>query len=315
MSRQVQLFVTKFAKFLVCLFLLDAGLGEIHRYFFFRQASGKFYRINYTMDVTTDDLLVFGSSHAAAHYVPAVFEKELGVTCYNAGVAGQQILIHETLQEVVLHRTTPKLMILDIDTYGFYDDLDQYDRLSDLHPFYYKHPAIIGKVLALEPGMTRVFLKSKLYQYNSTIVHVLRYWLAPQNDDKGYRATFVQLTKPAREGEMPPVSPRARRIDANMVAAFEQFVLNSINSRVRLVLAISPNLEYESRGDDAVMEKIYAIAHKYGISLFNHTNDRAFIGRYELFADAGHLNDAGARIFSKMIADEIKRKFPNLAGR
>lgn len=317
MKKQVSLVINKSIKVIVCLFLIDLVVGGIHRYAFYQQKSGKFYRINYTMDKTVDELLVFGSSHAAAHYVPDVFEKELGLSCYNAGVAGQQILVHEALQEIVLQRTTPKIMILDIDIEGFYEDKSQYDRLADLHPFYYKHADVIGKIIALKSNLTKYFLKSKLYQYNSTIVHVLRYWLAPQKDQKGYRATFVQLPRPAqivkaKEEYQKPPKRRAGHYDMNMLAALEKFISNAKTANIPLIFIISPNLEYtNSRVDDAV-KKINSIADRYDIKLFSFTNSPAFIGRYELFADAGHLNDTGARIFSKMVADKINNEFAGL---
>jgi len=318
MNKQVMLVVSKAIKVVFCLFLIDFVFGEIQRYVFFQQKSGRFFRINYTMDISTDELLIFGSSHAAAHYVPDVFEEELGLSCYNAGVAGQQILVHGTLQEIVLQRTTPKIMILDIDTWGFYQDPYHYDRLSDLRPFYYKHADIIGKVLALKSGLTKYFLKSKLYQYNSTIVHVVRYWLAPQRDRKGYQATFVQLPRPAqtvqdqgREVRQPPVR-RARPFDKNLLAALEQFVLNAKRKNTRLVLTISPTLEYDSGAADDAVAKIRFIANNYGIKLYNYINDPDFLGHYELFADSGHLNDPGAKLFSKIVAAKIKEEFPEL---
>ncbi len=317
MNKQVLLVVTKSIKVIVCLFLVDTVFGEIQRHVFFQQRSGKFYRITYTMDKSTEDVLIFGSSHAAAHYVPDVFEKELGLPCYNAGVAGQQILFNSTLQGIVLERAAPKLMILDIDTYGFYPDRYQYDRLSDLHPFYYKHPDIIGRVLELKSGLTKYFLKSKLYQYNSTIVHVLRYWLRPQEDRKGYRATFVQLPRPAQTMKdggraQPPPVQRTKPFDKNLIAALEQFVINAKRRNILLVFTFSPTLEYDGTSADGAVDKIRSIADSYGIKLFDYINDPHFLGRYELFADSGHLNDPGARLFSKMVADKIRAEFPDL---
>jgi hypothetical protein len=315
MNKQVLRVVTKSIKVLICLFLLDTIFGEIQRHIFFQQKSGKFFRINYTMDKTTEDLLIFGSSHAAAHYVPDVFEQELGLSCYNAGVAGQQILFHGALQRIALERITPKLMILDIDIYGFYSDRYQYDRLSDLFPFYYKHSDIIGRVLDLKSRLTKYALKSKLYQYNSTIVHVLRYWLSPQEDRKGYRVTFVQLPRPAQtikeggEAQPPPVQ-RTRPFDKNLIAALEQFVINAKRRNILLVFTFSPTLEYDGTSTDGAVNKIRSIADSYDIKLFDYINDPHFLGRYELFADSGHLNDPGARLFSKMVADKIRAEFP-----
>jgi hypothetical protein len=321
MDKQVSLFVTKSIKFMVCLVLLDAGLGEMHRYVFSKQGSGRYYRLNYTMDVSTEELVVFGSSHAAQHYVPEVLRGELGLTAYNAGDIGQGILIHEALQKIMLQRTTPKVMILDIDRFGFYQDSYDYGKLSELNPFYHKHPEIIGGALALRSKLTKYFLKSKLYQYNSTIAHILRYWLAPQRDDNGYIAIFRELPKPATSVQRLPETAkttltRTRPLDENAVAALEKFILNAKRRNVRLVLVFSPTFEYTTLEADDAVKKVLSIANENGIRLMSFVNDPGFLGHYELFADNsfdGHLNDTGARLFSKRIAEKIKEEFPGLS--
>ena len=59
------------------------------------------------MESADQRVVVFGSSHAASHYVPEVLEEQLGMSCYNAGVLGQQILFHRTLQSILLREPHP----------------------------------------------------------------------------------------------------------------------------------------------------------------------------------------------------------------
>lgn len=305
---------------MACLFLLDAGLGEVHRYMFSKQSSGRYYRLAYTMDVSTEELVVFGSSHAAQHFVPEVLRREVGLSAYNAGDIGQGILVHEALQEIMLQRTAPKILILDIDRFGLYQDSYDYGKLSELHPFYHRHPEIIGKVLALRSKLATYPLASKLYQYNSTIAHILRYWLAPQKDDYGYIALFRELPKPAESvgprNETVRTAPLAPKpLDVNAVAALEKFILNAKQRNIRLVLVFSPSFEYASIETDDAVKKIRSIADENDVKLISYVNDPEFLGHYELFADNsfdGHLNDTGARLFSKRIAQIIKQEFPDL---
>jgi hypothetical protein len=314
---QFFLFISKAAKFSLCLLILDLGAGEAHRYLFFRQETGKFFRINYTMDLVTEDLVVFGSSHAAAHYVPDVLEQELGLSSYNAGVAGQQILVHQALQEIMLERLSPRMIILDIDTFALFHNQFQYDRLSDLYPFYYKHPKILGRILDLKSKFIRLFLNSKLFQYNSTIVHVIRYWLAPQKDNKGYRPNFAKLATPPESAKLcmestAPATRRNRPLDKNLVGALEEFIMNSLKKDIRLVLVISPNLEHVDLSDNESVIRTKSLTEEYGVKMLNFANAPEFLGNYEFFANSGHLNDRGARVFSKMVADSIKQKIGGL---
>ena len=71
---------------------------------------------------------------------PRCWRQELGLSCYNAGVLGQQILFHKTLESIVLERTTPDVIILDVDPSTLYESSETYDRLAELKPFYFRYP-------------------------------------------------------------------------------------------------------------------------------------------------------------------------------
>src|ERR1035437_7478313 len=131
MNENLRLCLRKFMIGLVCVCLLDAVIGGFSRFVFFRQRSGKFYRIHTAMASASQRLFVFGSSHAASHYVPEILEKELGISSYNAGVLGQQILFHKTLESIILERVTPEVIILDVDPSTVYNAIETYDRLAD----------------------------------------------------------------------------------------------------------------------------------------------------------------------------------------
>ena len=109
-----------------CVCLLDLALGETSRHLFFAQRSGKFYRLNTAMEAANERIVVFGSSHAASHYVPEVLQQQLGMSCYNAGMLGQQILFHKTLESILLQRTVPGVIILDVDPSTLYESGEAY---------------------------------------------------------------------------------------------------------------------------------------------------------------------------------------------
>lgn len=320
MSTPLKRIAVRTLEVVLCLFLADLVIGGFLGHVFFRQTSGKFYRVTYTMDKAKEDLIIYGSSHAAAHYVPDVFEKELGSTCYNGGVAGQQILFHTALQTIALARRRPKMMVLDVDIYGYYLDKYQYDRLADLHPYYARHPEAIGKVLDLKSRLTKYLLRSKLYRFNSTIVHVVRYWLAPQKDRQGYQATFVEVPRPAHTAtgmpaDRPAAERRPRTFDPNMFAALEQFIRNAQTSQIDLLLTFSPALHRSAASHREAIEKLSALAGRLHVRLVSFIDDPDFLEQYELFADPEHLNDRGARLLSKKLTVKIREEFPGRFGK
>ena len=67
-------FLLKLVVLFVIIFIFDYSVGNILRYFYFKQESGMPYRTTYSIEKTTADILIFGSSRANHHYHPDVFE-------------------------------------------------------------------------------------------------------------------------------------------------------------------------------------------------------------------------------------------------
>jgi hypothetical protein len=311
MSEDVRRCSRKLVMGVACLCLLDLAMGNVSRALFFSQRSGKFYRLNKAMASANERLVVFGSSHAASHYVPAVLEQELGKSCFNAGVLGQQILFHKTLESILLQRVTPDLIILDVDPSTLYESGDAYDRLAELRPFWFRYPGIIGPVLDHRSCLERFFLQSKLYQYNSTIVHVIRYAVAPQPDSNGYRPDYGVMVAPTVEEERDEAAAvqrfrSNRKLDPVMVDAMERFATDAIRKNVRVFYFVSPGAIPYDLESNASYRRIESIASQAHVPFFNFRNHPDFLRQYVLFADSGHLNDAGARRYSRLVAETIK---------
>ena len=107
-------FVLKLAVFIMLLIVLDVGIGSLLRVFYFRQKSGLNFRLTQSLTHCTTDVLVLGSSRAAAHYVPSVMEEVLGMSCYNTGRHGQSLLYSYAVQQAVLNRYRPDVFILEL---------------------------------------------------------------------------------------------------------------------------------------------------------------------------------------------------------
>jgi hypothetical protein len=70
---------------LICLFFVfDRTLGLGLKFLYSQSNATDEYKISYSNATTRDSILFFGSSRALHHYVPSIFEKELGLPCYNA---------------------------------------------------------------------------------------------------------------------------------------------------------------------------------------------------------------------------------------
>jgi hypothetical protein len=305
MNKRYMVFMKKGFMFLLIFLLVEVTLGSAAQYLFFSQSSGKHARITKLIKEAEADLFVFGSSHAARHYVPSVFEEELGLTTHNAGVLGQQLLFHTSLLEMVLERTRPKVIILNIDSYWLFNSPVAYDRITDLSPYYWDYPEILAPKLRLYSEMEPLKLHFKSYQYNSTMVHALKYRLVPQPDDHGY----IPLT-----GEMEPVdmsevemviNPKGgQRIDENFVAALDRFIALTRKHQIKLIFVRSPNV-LGNWGESASYKLIKEKADQADVPLFDYDKDQRFVANFDLFNDQAHLNDKGAKYFSRLISQDL----------
>lgn len=311
MNKQLKILLLKALKFVVVLVILDLGLGMAVRMLFFTQSSGKFYRMNRTFHKAKADVFIFGSSRSNHHYHPEVLNKELGLTSYNVGAQGQQILFQTTVQKIILERIHPKLLVLDVAPDWMYKSSEANDNLSELRPFYFGYPDIIGPVLSLQSHLQKLWLHSIAYQYNSTIVHIIYYRLKPQLDVDGYVPLLHFMTPQDFEEQRKADSIRfsgiqPKSIDTVYENALKRFLQNALSLKIKVVMVYSPDYWGTKTEGNASAEKIYEIGRAFGIPVIDYTEDPFFRSHPGFFNDIHHLNDDGAREFSRQISLKLK---------
>lgn len=297
----------KILKF-VCVFLIaDFVLGSLASQIFFSQTTGKYARATHAIEETNAKILVFGSSHAHRHYVPKVLENELNKKCFNAGAEGQQLLYHTALQEMILNRTKPDLIILNIDENFLYTSKIAYDRLSDLHPYYEDHRDVLRPILGLKSKLVDFKLFFKSYQMNSTIIHALRYHVSPQKDYDGYRPLFNKIkSEEIALNDPDEAKEYVEFIDDNFITALKTFITNAKNKNIKLVFVTSPTFNNVDHSKNKSFTTIKKIAFAEDIPLIDFFNSIEFRDKRELFHDFSHLNNDGAELFTKRLADRLK---------
>ncbi|AXT59930.1 hypothetical protein D1816_06050 [Aquimarina sp. AD10] len=301
-KKEYKLSLIKLGKFLLIFLIVDFGLGIVSKQLFFSQETGKYARSIQAVKNTNAQVLIFGSSHAHRHYVPEVFEKNLNKTTYNAGAEGQQLLYHLAMQQMIVKRVKPEVIILNIDEDFLYYSKEAYDRLSDLHPYYSDYRQELRPILGLESKLVDVKLFFNAYQTNSTIMHVLRYFASPQLDYLGYRPLFGKIEK---HSSIINETNKEQDLDDNFVNALYQFIATAIDNDIKLVFVTSPRLNQVDDVNNVSFNKIKNIAKEKEIPLINYFNHKEFTNKLELFHDPSHLNDTGARLFSRDVALKI----------
>ena len=170
-SKQIKRLLINVSLVIIAIFLCDLGIGNILKFFYFRQASGAAYRTTYAIDSTTAEILIFGSSRANHHYVPGAFEDSLHCTFYNTGRDGNFILYNFAIFKAITKRYTPKSIIFDINPDEIEYRISSYERLSSILPYYHGHPEIRSTVNLRSP-FEKIKLISATYPYNSILLTI-----------------------------------------------------------------------------------------------------------------------------------------------
>lgn len=84
----------------------------------------------------------------------------------------------------------------------------------------------------------------------------------------------------------------------------QKLITTCQQQQIQLIFATSPQLSYQS---DSVFIPLKKICKAQKIPLLNHFCDKRFTKHREWFHNANHLNETGADIYSKMIAEELQR--------
>ena len=299
-KKSLQVFVKKLILILAILIISDQICGHILRYFYFKQVWGKNHQLTLTIDSIKTDLLVIGSSRATHHYVPEFFEEKLKMSFYNCGSEGNFILFGYGIFKSIIYRYNPKIIIFDlIPNQLAYDNLD-YERLSNLLPYYKDHYEL-KDIIELRSPFEKYKLYSSVYPFNSLLINMMNCNLESKKNKyeihKGYMPLYNKmncikannfLKKPFGE------------IDKNKIDALNDIAATCKKKKIRLVFVYSPIF---SNSPDSIETKIIEdISKTQKCQYFDFSNDSTFDNHPEYFDDNFHLNDNGARKFSEMFS-------------
>jgi len=237
------------------------------------------------------DVLVLGSSRANHHYVSSMFKDSLGMTCYNAGRDGHDILYATMVLRSFLERCTPKLVIVDVNGSGL--DGAWIKSNKDMSCFYGASKAVT-EILDQDvlKGFDKIKMMSNLYRYNNTLEWIATAYLSNWGEGDGYfpmPVTNNGMTKAVGKDHKFTPHPKC-------LTYLDDIVKTCKEKDIQLILCVSPSLSYSLHGINDWMKE-YGQQHQ--IKTLDFTGDTTYVDHPNLFFDATHLNDKGARIFTK----------------
>lgn len=299
----VKSFVLRLCIFAAVFLLVDYLSGFAFR-FLDNHAGDKFARENFIRHEMYADVIIMGSSKAAHQYVPSILKDSLGMSVFNCGQRGNGIIYEYGRLATIYQRYTPKVIILDVIK-GY--DLDVNDNSRYLHFLKndYGTNNIVDSLFLKIDKWNKYKMKINGYRYNSTICDLLINTIMKnrqrfQSDGyaplMGSKLANDKTLKKSTKGEF-------QETDALKTECLERIVAEK-KDNCSLVYVISPTYKIIEKKDYDIVRRI---CNKYDIPLLEYENDRRFVGKATYFHDGSHLNDEGAKYFTRILASDIKR--------
>lgn len=296
-------FFVRLLFFFITVLIVDYSFGLVCRYFIVNAKGGFTMTHEYIANHSTEDVLIFGSSRALHHYVPDIIEDSLGLTCYNCGVDGNGILYLYSRLQMILQRYTPKVIIYDISS--------QYDISSDDHMRYlgwqrrYCDIPGVSEVIKDIDKYENIKLNSNLYKYNGQFLQIIIDNFYPMHEfgNNGYFPLFSTMDYEPKPTEDKSIV----KWDNLKKNYFVKFVELCRSNDIQLIVAYSPL--YSSKSSNCY-KSITDFCLRYEIPLLDFYAD-SYFKRNEFFTDASHMNDVGAKEYTRILIPYIRNILNN----
>ena len=304
-------FFGKLLTFCFVIGALDLGVGIVLDHLYQGTQRGGVGVINRALK-QRHEVVVIGDSRAHHHFDPGVLGQETGLGVYNAGVDGQSLLFFYALEQLIVTEYSPKLILLHLGPGDLRGRQEALDRLSVLLP--HAHHREIRALLMQRSPYENIKLLSRIYPYNSMIAGLLAAAVlpVPSSDYNGYvalRGSDMPATLSAvatadpYEAEQRPASRHDDRQDI-FLRTLRRFITSARVRGIATVICVSPRWG-EQPLDRPVRQLIDAEKAQYiEITQVTHPVFRDPV----LFKDPSHLNEQGARVFSQILGEELRKR-------
>ena len=297
-------FIKKVLLFFALIAIVDIVCGFGFSYLRSHAKGGDTQKNYYISEQCCDDILILGSSRAARHYDPKVLEDSLGFSCYNCGEPGCGIITAYARYGMITNRHNPQLIIYEVSPKFDYFKSDYYSKyLGRIRQYAYKS-SVKDLFVDLGDNLEGIRLISNMYKNNSFVFQNVLDNVTEGELDRGYEPLFGVL-KPDKQ-KRPPYNEQV--MDSLKYSFIEKLIIESQHNNIKLIFMASPqycNLS-ESKELDTEYDAIIELCKFHHVPFFNHTFIEGLSDNYRLFQDYKHLNQEGARVYTRLICDEIK---------
>lgn len=290
--KQLKLITISFGIIILTTLILDISLGKLLDRIFVDKTISKFqYIMNDEEDV---DWLIVGSSRASHHYDTPFISDSLKISAENLGEDGRGLTYYCAAVKSYLENHRPKIIILDLLAEDLSGSLN--NRIKSLYPYIDTYKGIESVAMDVDSD-NKILLKSHLLRYNSEIFQFVKKMLNPfDNKDLGFEPLKFKSNNRMIEDTILSARP------VNTVARNALVEIDSLckSNNVKLIVAYSPEYAYREYELPTTL-----LCDSLGIEIIDASDFRLPLPTNAYFNDNFHLNEFGAREFTKYFIDKV----------
>ncbi len=303
-SKLMKKFLIGITIFFVVIIVADTSFGKVMVYAE-SQSSSKNYHCMYEAD---EDILVLGSSFAVRNIVPSLIEDSLGLSCYNAGEAGNGALVAWARYNMFIKNHTPQLIIYTLTPSFDYVKSDEYSKyLNTLKPYYGKDESVTELYANLMERADGFMLNSNFMKFNSYCAQLVYYWLGKKNVGlQGYEPLYDVFKPYENDSEQKTAE---YQIDCPKMAYLEMLFADIKLRKIPVICVLTP--DYRDRANLDQYNEGLQLCERFDIPVLNHKYCEGITQNAQYFYDISHLNDKGAKLYTSFLSKEIQHLINN----
>lgn len=288
------------ASFLLVVAVADFSFGRLYMLL-----EEKTHTRNYhCMYEAGEDILILGSSYAVREIVPQVITERTGLSCYNAGEAGNGALCAWIRYNMFVSGHKPKLILYALTPgFDYVEDGSSYSEyLKSFRSYYGLEPTVKDVYEEMGEKFDGIRMKSAFVRSNSEWLASLPRLLFHDNEEANGYDPFYQVFTPYQQAETAGTEPV--KIDEKKFHHFERLMREASAKGIKVICFLPPH--YYDTYHEQAHERAFSLCKELSIPVINTYNDPYFKNKPEFFGDKDHLNHQGALIYSAQLADSLK---------
>lgn len=273
--------------------------------------SGQIAKDNYRLRRLETDIVILGSSRGSHHYVTSLLSDSIDnymgkeYSIYNAAIDGKFANSNSCAAEMIISRYRPKLVIIDLSE----SQLASKD-VADIKfssPFYRKD-SIVRKYIDNISFEEKMLMKSSLYRYNGKILRIASSFLRQKDVDDGYLPLYGTTIDISKYGEyVKGDSIETQILNSYSITNFRNVLRKYTAENIPLIIVCSPHFRPNNNNN-----QLLKLCNEYNVPFIELYDLPYFNEHPELFKDAGHLNNDGAHIYTKIFFEQLKPYLDNI---